>query len=82
MRNPWGSCYGATNGAGADRDGLMHVYDDGAIPPILDVRIVSLGAARKYLVEQFTPYFPPKYTKTKAIEDFSEYETGNYYDLM
>ena len=82
MRNPWGSCYGATNGAGADRDGMMHVYDDGAIPPILDVRIVSLGAARKYLVEQFTPYFPPKYTKTKAIEDFSEYETGNYYDLM
>lgn len=82
MRNPWGSCYGATNGAGADRDGLMHVYDDGSIPPILDVRIVSLGAAREYLVKQFAPYFPPKYTKTKAVEDFSEYETGNYYNLI
>jgi hypothetical protein len=74
MRNPWGSCYGG-NGAGADRDGMMNVYDDGRVPPILDIRIVSLGAAREYLVKHFAPYYPPQYT-TKAVEDYSEYETG------
>lgn len=78
MRNPWGSCYGDT-GVGASRDGVMNVYDDGSVPPILDVRIVSLGAARPYLIERFAPYYPPQYTKSAAIVDFSEYETGNYY---
>lgn len=78
MRNPWGSCYGDT-GSGAGRDGVMNVYNDGSIPPILDIRIVSLGAARPYLVKRFAAYYPPQYTKTKAVEDFSEYETGNYY---
>ena len=78
MRNPWGSCYGDT-GTGATRDGVMNVYDDGSVPPILDVRIVSLGAAREYLVERFTPYYPPAYTKSADFEDCSEYETGNYY---
>ncbi len=57
VRNPWGHNDGEPKGA----DGVMHVMDDGVVPPTIDVRIVYPGAAEPYAVTNLGPYIPPQY---------------------
>ena len=57
MRNPWGNSPGGTNGD----DGIVNIYNDGTIPPTIDMRIIYPGAALEYAVKELTPYIPPTY---------------------
>lgn len=50
VRNPWGH--------GKD-DHVMSVTDDGIVPPLIDLRIISPGIALKYFKGNPQPYFPP-----------------------
>ena len=57
MRNPWGNSPG---GSSSD-DGVVNIYNDGVIPPTIDLRIIYPGAALKYAVKDLAPYCPPAY---------------------
>lgn len=57
MRNPWGNSPGGTR----TDDGVVNIYNDGVIPPTIDMRIIYPGAALDYAVKDLTPYTPPKY---------------------
>ncbi len=59
MRNPWGFAAGSPDGK---EDGVMNIFDDGLIPPSVDVRIMEPGAAAKYAQEELGPYYPPKFS--------------------
>ena len=54
MRNPWGY----TPGGNAKDDGLLRIYDDGVIPPLIDLRIIYPGAAAAYAMDEVKPYVP------------------------
>jgi len=51
VRNPWGH---------GEDDHVMNVTDDGIVPLMIDLRIISPGIALKYFKKQPKPYFPPK----------------------
>ena len=57
MRNPWGHSPGGSN----SDDGVVNIYNDGIIPPTIDMRIIYPGAALEYAVKNLTPYSPPAY---------------------
>ena len=57
MRNPWGNSPGGTK----TDDGVVNIYNDGVIPPTIDMRIIYPGAALDYAVKELIPYAPPKY---------------------
>ena len=57
MRNPWGNSPG---GSSSD-DGIVNIYNDGVIPPTIDLRIIYPGEALNYAVKDLTPYCPPSY---------------------
>lgn len=59
MRNPWGSAAGSPDGK---EDGAMNIYDDGVIPPMIDLRIVEPGAAAPYMEDPLLPYTPPQFS--------------------
>lgn len=47
MRNPWGLLPLISGGySDGKEDGLLQIEDDGVIPPIIDLRICSPGAAK------------------------------------
>lgn len=50
VRNPWGH--------GKD-DHVMNVTDDGIVPSLIDLRVISPGIALKYHKGTPKPYFPP-----------------------
>ena len=52
IRNPWGQ--------GSD-DHVMQCYDDGVVPPTIDLRIISPGIASLYYPGTITPYQIPKW---------------------
>ena len=61
MRNPWGSA-AVINGYDASReDGLMYIPDDGVIPPMIDIRVVSPGKTAEYALSNSGVYTPPSY---------------------
>ncbi len=53
MRNPWGN---NTDKGGVD--GAMDIYDDGIIPPTIDLRVCEPGIAAKYKKNPLLPYIP------------------------
>lgn len=57
MRNPWGNSPGGM----ATDDGVVDIYNDGVIPPTIDMRIIYPGVALKYAVKDLEPYIPPVY---------------------
>lgn len=59
MRNPWGGAAGAPEGDKSD--GAMSIYDDGVVPPMIDLRVMEPGAAAPYLSYP-QPYTPPMYS--------------------
>ena len=52
IRNPWGQ--------GSD-DHVMQCYDDGKVPPTIDLRIISPGIASLYYPGEIVPYKIPKW---------------------
>ena len=50
VRNPWGH---------GEDDHVMNVTDDGIVPPLIDLRIISPGIALKYFKGEPKPYFSP-----------------------
>jgi len=54
MRNPWGF---NPNTDGKD-DGVLHIPDNGYIPPLIDLRIVNPGKAIS-MKKDIEPYIPP-----------------------
>ncbi len=52
VRNPWGH---------GEDDHVMNVTDNGIVPPLIDLRIISPGIALKYIEKHLHPYFPPKH---------------------
>ena len=60
MRNPWG-------GWGNAVDGLRSIYDDGIIPPLIDLRIIYPGKASEYKKE-LKPYTPPKFVSSRNVD--------------
>ena len=63
MRNPWGLLPLISGGySDGKEDGLLQIEDDGVIPPIIDLRICSPGAAKGYASQgTMMPYTPPSY---------------------
>lgn len=49
MRNPWGKAAGSPDGK---EDGVMHIYDDGRIPPMVDLRVIYGGRSDAYLKDE------------------------------
>lgn len=59
MRNPWGSASGSPDGK---EDGVMNIYDDSTVPPMVDFRIVYPGKASDYPLMGVGPYTPPSFS--------------------
>lgn len=57
MRNPWGYAPGGDK----KDDGILRIYNDGVVPPLIDLRIIYPGAAADYAQKNLYPYIPPKY---------------------
>ncbi|MFA7104033.1 MAG: C2 family cysteine protease, partial [Dysgonamonadaceae bacterium] len=57
MRNPWGF---NPNTDGKD-DGVLHIPDNGYIPPLIDLRIVNPGKAIN-MKKDIEPYIPPVFS--------------------
>lgn len=57
MRNPWGF---NPNTDGKD-DGVLHIPDNGYIPPLIDLRIVNPGKAVN-MKKDIEPYIPPVFS--------------------
>lgn len=59
MRNPWGSASGSPDGK---EDGVMDIYDDQTVPPMVDFRIVYPGKLSGY-PSAAGPYTPPSFSR-------------------
>jgi len=59
MRNPWGGASGSLDGK---EDGVMNIYDDQTVPPMVDFRIVYPGKLSKY-PSVAGPYTPPSFSR-------------------
>ena len=57
MRNPWGNSPGGTS----TDDGILNIFDNNVIPPLIDLRIIYPGAAKDYALKELSPYNPPQY---------------------
>ena len=55
MRNPWGN----SPGSDGSEDGVLNIYDDGSVPPTIDLRIIYPGKAKQYAKTSLSPYIPP-----------------------
>ncbi len=58
MRNPWGGAAGSPDGK---EDGVMNIYDDHTVPPLVDFRIVYPGKLSEYPCAA-APYTPPSFS--------------------
>lgn len=63
MRNPWGTASGSSDGL---EDGVMNVYDDGVVPPLIDFRICYPGLAGQYPGSAGV-YTPPSFSSVKSF---------------
>lgn len=59
MRNPWGCTQLADGYSDGAEDGAMNIYDDGNIPPMIDLRVMEPGVAAPYLDYPLKAYVPP-----------------------
>ncbi|MCM1176373.1 MAG: C2 family cysteine protease [Bacteroidales bacterium] len=59
MRNPWGGASGSPDGK---EDGVMNIYDDQVVPPMIDFRIVYPGKLTEY-PSVAGPYTPPSFSR-------------------
>lgn len=57
MRNPWGNSPGGTS----TDDGVLNIFDDNVVSPLIDLRIIYPGVALNYAVKELSPYIPPQY---------------------
>ena len=57
MRNPWGFSPGDSGYS----DGLLHIKNDGIVPPLIDIRIICPGKLAQYYEANLGPYSPPAF---------------------
>lgn len=57
MRNPWGY----SPGSDGSEDGVLNIYDDGSVPPTINLRIIYPGKAKQYAKKLLSPYMPPSF---------------------
>lgn len=60
MRNPWGFASGSPNGK---EDGVMHIYNDNKIPPMVDLRVIYGGNSNAFLKEDMSSYLTPSFAE-------------------
>jgi hypothetical protein len=58
MRNPWGVASGSPNGK---EDGVMHIFNDNKIPPMVDLRVIYGGNSNAFLKDNMTGYTIPSF---------------------
>lgn len=60
MRNPWGF----SPGDSGYTDGVLHIMDDGTVPPLIDIRIICPGVLAQYYESNLGPYNPPVFNNS------------------
>lgn len=68
MRNPWGWAAGSIDGK---EDGTMNIFDDGKVPPTIDIRVMDPGVAAEYAQDFLFPYVPPVFSQDMKMMKLS-----------